>query len=47
MPMEECFRIIIDGRGTDFDPDIVDAFLMSRDKIEEIMKTTENDKEDF
>lgn len=25
-----------DGRGIDFDPDVVDAFLMNRDKIEEI-----------
>ena len=31
-------RQIINGRGTDFDPDIVDAFMLSREIIEEIMK---------
>ena len=36
MPLEECFDIIKNGRGVDFDPDIVDAFVKSRDKIEEI-----------
>ena len=36
MPLEECFQIITNGRGTDFDPDIVDAFMMNREKIEEI-----------
>lgn len=32
-----AFQIILDGRGTDFDPDIVDAFMMSRERIDEIM----------
>ncbi|MBR5261258.1 MAG: HD domain-containing protein [Oscillospiraceae bacterium] len=27
MPLDECFSIIENGRGTDFDPEIVDAFL--------------------
>lgn len=36
LPLEECYRIIMDGRGIDFDSDVVDAFLMNRDKIEEI-----------
>lgn len=27
LPIDECFSIISSGRGTDFDPDIVDAFL--------------------
>lgn len=36
MPLEECYSIIQSGRGTDFDPDIVDAFLMNKDKVEEI-----------
>ena len=38
MPLKDCFQIIINGRGTDFDPDIVDAFMLSREIIEEIMK---------
>lgn len=36
MPLEECYNIISNGRGTDFDPDVVDAFMMNRDKVEEI-----------
>jgi putative two-component system response regulator len=27
MSHEQAFKIITDGRGTHFDPDIVDAFL--------------------
>lgn len=27
MPLEECFKIIKEGRGRDFDPELVDAFL--------------------
>ena len=33
MPHEEAMRIIIDGRGTHFDPDVVDAFLESQDEF--------------
>ena len=36
MPLEECYNIIANGRGVDFDPDIVDAFMLDRDKVEEI-----------
>lgn len=36
MPLEECYNIILKGRGTDFDPDIVDAFMLDTDKVEEI-----------
>ena len=36
MPLEECYDIIMNGRGVDFDPDIVDAFMMNKDKVEEI-----------
>ena len=36
MPLEECYNIILNGRGVDFDPDIVDAFMMNKEKIEEI-----------
>lgn len=38
MPLDKCFKIIEEGRGTDFDPIIVDAFLGIRDKIEQIHK---------
>lgn len=33
MPIENCFKIIQDGRGSDFEPAIVDAFLKRRDKV--------------
>ena len=36
LPIEECFNIILNGRGVDFDPDIVDAFMLAKDRIEEI-----------
>ena len=38
MPLEECYSIIQKGRGTDFDPDIVDAFFADRERVEEIMR---------
>ena len=34
--MEKSFRIIKDGRGNHFDPDVVDAFLAVQDEILEI-----------
>ena len=39
MPLKQCYSIIESGRGEDFDPDIVDAFMMNREKIEEIYYT--------
>ena len=39
LPLEECYNIISNGRGTDFDPDIVDAFMMDTDKVEAIYKS--------
>lgn len=32
-PVEKCFRIITEGRGSHFDPDVTDAFLARRDEI--------------
>lgn len=43
MPLEECYQIILKGRGTDFDPNIVDAFMMDRGKIEEIYYSKNQD----
>ncbi len=34
MPLDKCFKIIEEGRGTDFDPMLVDIFLDIRDKVE-------------
>lgn len=36
IPLEECYKIIVKGRGEDFDPDIVDAFMMDKERIEEV-----------
>ncbi|MGN0817525.1 MAG: HD-GYP domain-containing protein [Candidatus Coproplasma sp.] len=36
MPLDECFKIIEDGRGSDFEPAIADAFLSRRTQVEEI-----------
>lgn len=44
MPLDECYRIITEGRGEDFDPDIVDAFMMDKDKVEEIYYNTKYGK---
>lgn len=37
MELDECYDIIIKGRGTDFDPDIADAFLENREAVEAIL----------
>lgn len=39
MPLEKCFSIISEGRGRDFDPDVVDAFFRCREEIEQVAKT--------
>lgn len=36
MPLEECYKIIENGRDEDFAPDIVDAFMMDRERVEKI-----------
>jgi response regulator RpfG family c-di-GMP phosphodiesterase len=36
MPHEEAVKIILDGRGSHFDPDVVDAFLESAQEFREI-----------
>ena len=35
-PLQKCFAIMEEGRGTQFDPDILDAFFASRDDIIQI-----------
>lgn len=44
MPLEECYRIIINGRGEDFDPEVVDAFLVDKSKVEEIYYQTSEEE---
>lgn len=36
MPLEKCFKIMEEGRGVDFDPELVDAFMEAREKVEYI-----------
>lgn len=39
LPLDTCFEIIEKGKGTDFDPEIVDAFLKNKDKIRKVIKS--------
>ena len=32
-PVDECFRILTDGRGSYFDPDVIDAFFRQRSEV--------------
>lgn len=33
LPLDQCFAIIKEGRGRDFDPLLVDVFLGAQDKV--------------
>ena len=33
LPLDTCFKIIEEGRGTDFDPHLVDLFLNAKEEI--------------
>ena len=39
MPIDQCFQIIENGRGTDFDPDLVDVFLDAKEEIIKVYST--------
>ena len=39
LPLETCFKIILDGKNTDFDSEIVDAFLSKKKEIIEVYST--------
>ena len=39
MPLDQCFQIIKKGRGTDFDPDLVDVFLDAKEEIIKVYST--------
>lgn len=36
MPLDECFSIIEKGKGTDFDPLLVELFLEAKDEVIEL-----------
>ena len=38
MPVEKAIKIIIEEKGTHFDPDIVDAFLNIQDKVADVIE---------
>ena len=38
MPLEECFAIIQNGSGKDFDPDLVRVFMSMKDEIAEVVE---------
>lgn len=40
MPIETCFKIIEEGKGIDFDPNLVDLFLEAKDEIIEMHRLT-------
>lgn len=42
MPIEECFRIISEGSGRDFDPVLAEAFLNIRETIIDVRRATHN-----
>ena len=39
IPLVQCFQIIEKGRGTDFDPDLVDVFLDAKEEIIKVYST--------
>jgi putative two-component system response regulator len=39
MPHEEAARIILEGRGTQFDPDVVEAFELAQDKFKDTARS--------
>lgn len=41
LPLEECFRIIEEGSGTDFDPVMVEVFLDMKEKITIVYKNSD------
>lgn len=41
MPIEKCFRIMEEGRGTDFDPELTDLFLGAKSKVLEYYEKDE------
>lgn len=44
MPLEQCFRIIKEGSGTDFDPDLVKVFLDIKEQVIRVYTDNQNKK---
>jgi len=45
LPLDECFKIIENGSGSDFEPLLVDCFLSAKDRIIAIRGESSHDKE--
>ena len=46
MPMDKCFSIIENGKGSDFDPLIAEVFLSIREKVEEVHREFASETEE-
>lgn len=46
MPLDECFKIISDGIGKDFDPEVATAFLEIRDDITRVRENISHSADD-
>lgn len=44
-PLEKTFAMILEGRGSDFDPEVVDAFLAIKDELVEIKEKNQDHDE--
>lgn len=42
LPLDECFKIIADGKGFDFDPLVVDAFFAQKEEIIKVYNELQN-----
>jgi putative two-component system response regulator len=47
LPLDKAIRIIEEGRGSHFDPDIVDAFLVLRDEFAAIAQRYADHEDDL
>ena len=47
MPLEECFAIIENGIGTDFDPQLTKIFLDAKEEVKHLMENTSIRKEKY
>lgn len=44
MPLEQCFNIILEGSGKDFEPILVEVFLEIKDKVKEVYKQIDDEQ---
>ena len=43
MPLDQCFHIIVEGRGRDFDPVLVDVFIEIENKIRKVYEESKTE----